>query len=244
MTAHAARSNLGLSDQLQSLDVRAKREFVDVSDFIWKAPRLIDHERKLELSKLDYCFPNHPELKERRWKMESHKLDHTFPYLIAVGNLFTAVSLFESYLLLLAGKLQPHATVQLCDVKGQGVSRLFKFFRLVGMSPERMPLHEQVQAAIKIRNCLTHANGMLAWSRENNDLRKIQFTGTYLSPEHRKMRLDQGREFDEVLLGESALGDRLIVDNQYCHVLCSYLYTYFSALCEDARVTFATAEIQ
>lgn len=244
MTVHAAQANLNLSDQLQNLGVRAEREFVYVSDFIWKAPRLINHERKLELSKLDRYFPNHPELKERRWIMESHKLDHTFPYLIAVGNLFSVVSLFESYLLLLASELQPHVTAQLRDVKGQGVSRLFKFFRLAGMSPERIPLHEQVQAAIKIRNCLTHASGMLDWSRENDDLRKIQSTGAYLSPEHRKMRLDKGREFDEVLLGESAFGDRLIVDNQYCYVLCNYLHNYFSALCEDARVMFSTAELQ
>ena len=235
---------MNLSNQIQNLGVRAEREFVDVSDFIWKAPRLIDQERKLELSKLDSYFPNHPELKERRWKMESHKLDHTFPYLIAVGNLFCVVSLFESYLLLLAGELQAHVTVQLRDVKGQGVSRLFKFFRSVGVSPERIRLYEQVQAAIKIRNCLTHASGMLDWSRENDDLRNIQSTGAYLSPEHRKMRLDKGREFDEVLLGESALGDRLIVDNQYCHVLCSYLHTYFSALCEGARVVFSTTELQ
>ena len=244
MTINAARTNLNLSDQLQNLGVRAEREFVDISDFIWKAPRLIDHERKLELSKLDSYFPNHPELKEWRWEMESHKLDHTFPYLIAVGNLFSVVSLFESYLLLLAGELQPHVTVQLRDVKGQGVSRLFKFFRSAGMSPERTPLYEQVQAAIKIRNCLTHASGMLDWSRENDDLRKIQSTGAYLSPEHRQMRLDKGQGFDEVLLGKSALGDRLIVDNQYCHVLCSYLHTYFSALCASAGVMYSTVELQ
>ncbi|MGP0203767.1 MULTISPECIES: hypothetical protein [unclassified Pseudomonas] len=244
MTALATHSTSGLPGQINELAARAQREFNDVSDFIWKAPRLIDHERKLELSKLDAYFPNHPELRKRRWESESHKLDHTFPYLIAVGNLFSAVSLFESYLLLLAGELQPHVNVQLQDVKGQGVNRLFKFFRLVGMSLDQVPLYEQVQAAIKIRNCLTHASGMLAWSRENDDLRKIQSTGAYLSPEHRKMRLDRGRQFDEILVGESELGDRLAVDNLYCHVLCSYLHTYFSALCETAKAVFASPEFQ
>lgn len=235
-------ANLDISDQLKRLGVRAKLEFVDVSDFIWKAPRLIDHERKLELSKLDSYFPNHPELRERRWLMESHKLDHTFPYLIAVGNLFSVVSLFESYLLLLASELQPHVVIKLHDIKGQGISRLFKFLRLAGILPERLPLYLQVQAAIKIRNCLTHASGVLDWSRENNDLRKIQSTGTYLSPEHQSMRLDKGRKFDEVIIGESAHGDRLIVNNQYCHVLCSYLHTHFSALCENASVMFSNVE--
>lgn len=110
--------------------------------------------------------------------------------------------------------------------------------------PERSPLHEQVQAAIKIRNCLAHASGMLAWSRENDELRKIQSTGAYLSPQHRKMRMDKGREFDEVLVGESALGDRLIVDNKYCHVLCSYLHTYYSELCEVAGNVFVPTEVK
>ncbi|MBS1159071.1 MAG: hypothetical protein H6R15_1490 [Proteobacteria bacterium] len=244
MTTPATHSTLGLQDQLDELAGRAQREFDDVSDFIWKAPRLIEHERELELSKLDSYFSNHPELQKRRWELESHKLDHTFPYLIAVGNLFSTVSLFESYLLLLAGELQPHVTIQLRDVKGQGVSRLFKFFRLVGMYPEQVPLHEQIQAAIKIRNCLTHASGMLAWSRENDDLRKIQSTGAYLSPEHRKMRRDRGRQFDEILVSDSVLGDRLVVDNLYCHVLCSYIHTYYSALCEVAKTVSASSELQ
>jgi hypothetical protein len=149
------------------------------------------------------------------------------------------MSLFESYLLLLADEIQPHVTVQFRDVKGQGVNRLFKFLRFAEIYPERISLYEQVQAAIKIRNCLIHASGMLEWSRESDELRKIQFTGAYLSPKHSKMRLDQGRKFDEVLLDDSALGQRLSVDNQYCHILCGYLHTYFSELCEDVRATLS-----
>lgn len=225
-----------LRERIDELSTRAWREFMDVSDFFWKAPRLIDHERKLELNKLDAYFPDHPEFRERRWSMESHKLDHTFPYLIAVGNLFSALSLFESYLLLLAGELQTQTSVQIKDCKGQGVSRLFAYFRQIGVIPEGVRLHEQVQASIKIRNCLMHASGMLDWSRENDDLRRIQSVGFYLSAEHRKMRNDKGGEFNELRVVSSALGDRLAVDNQYCHVLCSYLNSYFSDLCEAAQV--------
>lgn len=244
MNTDAANSNSGLSDKLQQLSAGAQSEFTDVSDFIWKAPRLIHHERELELSKLDDYFQNYPELRERRWKMESRKLDLTFPYLIAVGNLFSTLSLFESYLLLLVGELQKYTTVQVHDVKGQGVSRLFKFIRLVGVIPEQVSLHEQVQASIKIRNCLTHVSGILAWSRENDDLIRIQRTASYLSPEHKKMRLERGGKFDDVLVVESALGDRLIIKNEYCHTLCSYLRSYFSGLCEIARVAFESAGIR
>ena len=64
-----------------------------------------------------------------RWRRESEKLTRVFPYLIAVGNLFSVVSLFESYLLLLGGKLQDHSGIPLGSVKGQGVTRLFNYFK-------------------------------------------------------------------------------------------------------------------
>jgi hypothetical protein len=82
---------------------------------------------------------------------------------------------------------------------------------------------------------------MLDWSRENDDLRRIQSSGAYLSPEHRKMRTERGREFDEIRIGPSELGDRLIVDNIYCHVLCSYLHEYFSSLCGAASLALQPA---
>lgn len=200
-------------------------------------PRIIDHERKLELSKLDAYFPDHARLRDLRWQRESYKLDHTFPYLIAVGNLFGVISLFESYLLLLSGDLQAHTNVQLQNMDGRGITRIFKFFRSAGVALERVPLHEQILAAFKIRNCLSHSSGMLAWSRDTDEIRKIQQTGKYLSPEHRTMRLEQKRSFDEIQVEQTALGDRLVVNNQYCHLLCGYLRTYFSELCAAANTS-------
>jgi hypothetical protein len=35
----------------------AYEEFVDTSDYIWKAPRLIDTEKKAEIEKLESYYP-------------------------------------------------------------------------------------------------------------------------------------------------------------------------------------------
>jgi len=182
---------------------------------------------------LDLYFPDDAKRRELRWTHESHKLDHVFPYLIAVGNLFALLSLFESYLLLLCFELQLYTTVQLNGIHGTGVNRFFKFLRRVGIAVEDLPLNQQVQAAIKIRNCLIHASGILSWSHNNDDLRELQQTGAYLSPENQGVRTRQGGEY--IYIHTSALGDRLMVRNEYCDVLCFYLRTYLVALCGKAE---------
>lgn len=227
-------------DRINGLIERARHEFDEVSDFFWKAPRLVDQERELELEKLK-GYESYPESRDRRWKNESRKLDQTFPYLIAVGNLFSALSLFETYVLMLVDELQPSSDVQLSHLKGNGISRLFAYFRQVGVKPENVPLYEQIQAAIKIRNCLAHASGMLSWSREIVDLRRIQSTGAYLSVEHRNRRQKLGLEFDEVFIEQSKVGERLYVKNEYCHILCFYLISYYSGLCELSSISFKTS---
>lgn len=224
-----------LSCDLEDSAKRAYLEFTDVSDYIWKSPNLIAHETKLELRKLPAYYPNDPKTAKLRWKLESHKLNRVFPYLIAVGNLFSVVSLFESYLLLLGGKLQEYRGVPLSSTKGQGVTKLFNYLRTLAVHPEEVPLYEQVQAAIKVRNCLSHASGMLAWSRDETELRRLQAGGTYLSKEHRDMRAAQGGTYDEILVTESPLGDRLQVKNEYSFVVATYLREYSIALCGIAN---------
>jgi hypothetical protein len=214
------------------LATRASEEFDNLSDFIWKAPRLVESERTLELAKLERYFPDDVESREVRWRAESLKLDHVFPYLVAIGNLFALLSLFESYMLALCVELQSRTAVELNSIGGTGIRRLLKFLRKVGIAPDDLYLHQQVQVAIKIRNCLIHASGVLSWSHDNDDLRELQRTGAYLSPEHQSVRTKQGGEY--VYLQPSALGDRLMVRNEYCHVLCSCLRTYFVALCDKA----------
>lgn len=226
--------------EIERLRDRAYLEFADVGDFIWKAPRLIDNERELEERKLDAYFSNdgeHRQHRQRRREMEQRKLDSTFPYMITTGNLFALLSLFESYLLLLADELQTLNPRQLNETRGQGVSRLFSYFKSCGLSSETQPLYEQVMAALKIRNCLIHASGMLSWSKEAAELRRIETTMSFLSIEDRQRR----RQFKDaeplVKVTQSGLGERIVVQGLYCHVLCSYLSQYFMSLCESANAS-------
>ena len=53
-------TSLTLYEQLDELATYARIEFEGVSDYIWKSPRLIEHETELELQKLPMYFPNDP----------------------------------------------------------------------------------------------------------------------------------------------------------------------------------------
>ena len=86
---------------LGELEWKAVHELNDVSDYIYKSPRLLKHERTLEQQKLDAYFPDGGINADIRWRYESKKLNETFPRLIAVGNLFAVLSIFENYVLLL-----------------------------------------------------------------------------------------------------------------------------------------------
>lgn len=222
--------------EIERLRDQAFLEFDDVADFIWKAPRLIESERRLEAVKLDAYFPDDGGHRQHRKEMEQRKLDATFPYMIASGNLYALLSLFETYLLLLCGEIQNLTGKQLSDTKGQGVSKLLAYFKGCGVAPESQPLHDQVMAALKIRNCLMHASGMLSWSKDAPELRRIVKTMSFLSPEHRQRRKKHADRPPLVNVVSSSLGDRIVVQNIYSHVLCSYLIQYFMSLCETFNV--------
>jgi hypothetical protein len=117
------------ADQLGQLKSRAFSEFNDVGDFIWKSPRFLIHETTLEKEKLKDYFPEGGETARLRWQHESAKLGSTFPYLIAIGNLFSATSLFETYLLLLVELLQETTTITIDKTKGQGFPRACTYLR-------------------------------------------------------------------------------------------------------------------
>lgn len=233
-------ASLSLSEQLNQLASQASDEFDDILDYIWKSPGLIKHETEIELKKIPLYFPNDPKSAALRWKWQSEKLTGVFPQFIAVGNLFSVVSLFEFYLLQLGDKLQSSCGIQLESVKGQGVTKLFEYFKKINLSPHKVPLYDQVQAALKIRNCLMHSSGMLAWDRYEKDLRRTLSSRTYLSLEDRNRRKAKGEISNEVLIKESAVGDRLQVENMYSFIVSAYLRDYFFDLCGIAIEKFGT----
>jgi len=222
-------------DKYTEIADRAYLEFVDISDYIWKSPKLIEHETKSEITKLKTYFPDDENRRKLRWKFESNKLESVFPYLISSGNLSCVLSILETYLMILALELEKDINIQLSSFRGNGINRIFCFFRkLEGINLEKSSHYHQINAAIKIRNCLLHASGMLEWSKDAKELERIQSSGTYLSNEHRNRRKNSGGEFNELCIVNSGFGKKIQVNNSYPHILSSYARDFIISLCQSA----------
>lgn len=209
----------------------AHREFSDAADYVWKTPRFIEKEFRDELQKL----PNDPKIARLRWHFESNKLNHVFPFLQATGNLFSVTSLFETYLLRLAKELEKITGNALHAVKGQGVQRIFNFLKACKIKPGSICLWPQIDAAIKIRNCLTHASGLLEWSRDDKELRRIVNSGTFLSKDNRKSYQKVYGNLDHVKIYASVFGDRIQISNTYAWISCAYYRDFLIELCDKSK---------
>lgn len=212
-------------------------DFNNAMDYIWKSPRLIENETKVELEKLDIYYPDAPDTAALRWHFESKRLDQVFPYLNSIGNLFGVMSLFEAYLVRIAKVIEDSSGAPISSTKGNGADRLLRYVRSQGIKIEDIGLYPQVVAGIKIRNCLFHATGMLEWSRDEEEIRRLQSSGTYLSREHRDRKVKSPRE-DEVRIVKHALGERLQVNNTYAWVLSYYLREFLIEVCSLADDLF------
>lgn len=194
--------------------------------------RLIDHERKIELEKLQAYYPNDLEMQNIRWKRESQKLDSTFPFLIAQGNFLNATAMFEIYVLLLVKSVETESLRQLKDIKGQGVTRALNFLKANSVLYANMQNWEQVSIAITFRNCIVHASGSLAYFRNGSQIKNIVENKRFLSPDILKWRQELGSDVNEVFLGiHPILGERLVITNSYSHWITFVLRGFFSGLC-------------
>jgi len=196
-----------MNNKILELESSARQEFSDASDYIWKSLHFVEHETKLEKNKLIEYFQNDEESAKLRWQLESKKLNNVFPYHISVGNLFSIMSLFESYLFMLSKEIEKETGTRVSLASRRGISGILGYFKSVGVDILTLDLYDQITAAIKIRNCLSHANGIL--SRSENDeleIKRIQKSGVYLLKKYRDKRKSKGEKFDEVYLVNSEFG--------------------------------------
>jgi len=209
-----------------------RQEISDIGDYIWKTPRFIENEYEIEAKKLSAYFPDDPELAGLRWKRETRKLDRVFPFLNATSNLFSATSVFEVYLLRIAKEVENTSSVQLKSFRGNGIQRVFAMLKDIGVELHKIELWPQINAALTIRNCLMHASGLLDWSRDEKEIRRIIKSSNFLSKDHRQRRRNLDRECDEVVIYQFDLGDRIEISNEYAHLVCFYYRDFFVELCE------------
>ncbi len=202
-------------------------EFKWALDYVWKAPTLIEQLTKIEEEKLKYYTGK---LRSYRWFNDIKPLRDAFPVLLSHGNLFAVSSLFEMYVLQLATLAQQSSRPRLDETKGYGVGRSLAYLRRIGVGTNGIALWPQVDAALKVRNCLVHARGILLYSREALELRRIVKNRTFLRLEHRGATASK-----VVRITKSGLGDRVAITNEYSWLACAYLRDYFMGLCEESR---------
>ncbi len=238
------------NEEFRDFARRVLLEFSSVADYIWKTPNFIEHETTLEQEKLSAYFPlsgnlNADEamlrLRKQRWALESHKLFGLFPNLMAVGNLFVSLAMFEAHCLRLARLIEQRSSHSVASGRRRGVSKIFEFFSISNIQHFTLPNARQVEAALSIRNCLIHAEGLLSWDKNEESLRRIIGKGTYLSPFHLERRKKLGRAINEVVIVTDDLGDRIKIDNDYPFVVTTYGQSYLMAAAQMAHRIYGTA---
>jgi hypothetical protein len=210
------------------LAVFAQLDFNYAIDYVWKAPTLIEALTKIEGDKLrEYSDPSRA--RELR-RMEQLKLKRLFPALVSQGNLFVVCSLFEAYVLQLATESQKFVDSRLDETAGKGITRWLTYLRRIGVETQAVSPWPQVEAALRIRNCLIHAQGALRLSKDETEIRRIVKSRTFLELRLRKRSLRHPVVRVEIV--QSALGDRLEITNGYSWLAGAYLRDYFSNLCQ------------
>jgi hypothetical protein len=210
--------------RLHGLAALAYEEFGDALDYVWKTPRFIKSEENIELEKLEAYVGR---VKEARWEHEYRRLNYVFPYLMAAGNLFTSASLFETCCLRLCKELEIASKKSISDFRGNGISRLFGFITSCGINTNIIKLRQQVDAALTIRNCLFHASGLLAWSRDEAKLRAVISNVTYLPADVRAKHRRMSIPFDSVTIIEGTLGERIQITNDYAYGATGFFRDHF-----------------
>jgi hypothetical protein len=217
-----------LPDFLQEVGRDASSSFDDALDYFWKTPQFLKQQESIERQKADEYFSDTPWMRDLRWSIESRKIRRVFPYLMAVGNLFTAVAIYELYALELALVLDGRSSARLSAERGQGLERSLKYIRAVGVDPASGPLYSQVTAALKIRNCLMHASGVLTRSRDHREIERIVASREYISANHDRSR---ERENPMVDIVTTRFGRKLEITNHYAWLATAYLRDHFMDLC-------------
>jgi hypothetical protein len=166
------------------LDVFAQLDFNYAIDYVWKAPTLIEVLTNIEEEKLR---GNNDQSRARGFRrMEQLKLKRIFPALVSQGSLFVVCSLFEAYVLQLATEAGRFVKHRLDERAGKGITRWLTYLRRVGVDTH-LSLWPQVDAALKIRNCLMHAQGALRLSKDATEIQRIVKSRTFLDLRHRKL---------------------------------------------------------
>lgn len=215
------------------------QEMGDLADYIWKIPRFLEAEEQLEKDKLWQYYPKQSDPEKEKeahfWRLlraahEFPKIDIKFPNYLGTSSLFLATSIYESFLYDICQEIE-HRTGE--QGYAGGITRMMQFLKAQGMNPTANQYYEQVDAAVALRNCLFHADGRLALSREATKIRHIAAKRTFIDKERRKKVYDGDHE--EVRIDPHS--DRVRVNNYFAFRACGYYKRFLLGLTEAWEVS-------
>jgi hypothetical protein len=213
----------------------AHQHFNDVLDYVWKSPTLIDSQRRVEARKRTKYFPlkGNPDadadalqLRLIRKVIHDERFKTVYPRMIASANLFAILSLYEYYFLALCKNVEQGTGRRMSD-KERGIHGLRRYIRNMGVELSRVPFDRQILAAIGIRNCLVHANGVLAWSSSEAKIRNIITTLEFLSPRTVGRLKERNENSNHVVIEDSPVGERIRISNDYAHLVAGFARDHF-----------------
>lgn len=201
-------------------------EFSALADYIFKSPRFLAAEEKIEKEKLDSYFPpddlseENQRYRARRATLEFGNIYLRFPIFQRTSNLLIATSLFEHHMTRLVRLECARKSRNIRKDAGvaEALSQISKWEAL--FDDEEML--EPVKAIIKIRNRLVHSGGLLSDTAKCAEVREVIQSKAYASPWHRQHWATNFPEFEPVSIMSRSDGDWIRMDENFAHMACGY----------------------
>lgn len=155
---------------------------------------------------------------------------------MAASALIQTVSAFEYHLLLICRDYEAIGFEPLDSfrVRGRrGAGRLLTYVEKVAQVGPVAPYLSEIRCAMIFRNCLAHANGVLALFKEATMLRSIVRDELHWSPELRGSAPSSHHDSHPRLIVDD-LGERLYVPTYYSHWLAAKARDALVSLCVEA----------
>ena len=222
------------SGPIHRISWEAYEHFNPLLDYVWKTPRFLEREAKLETQKLGAYVG---EIRAMRFMSEFQNILGYFPVFMAHSNLLVAISLFEAYALRLCRLLEELTAVELKKAKGMGRSKIFDYFGMIGISRESLDHADVVDTAHFSRNIVMHAGGAVPRVKDRDKIKTIVGERLYVSDDRRQKRSDDYNPEKISIVSENG-SEYLSFDNMYSWIATAHLRNHFIELCDEGiRIT-------
>lgn len=201
-------------------------EFQALSDYIFKSPRLLEAEKKLEKEKLDAYHPaddpseQNQRLRLTRAVIEFGNLNTRFPVFQRTSNLLIATSLFEHHMVKLARRDSARRNRPLRA--DPGVVEVLAYVEKWGSGFPEAETLGPAKAIVKLRNRLVHSGGFLTNSPKCKEVREIIRTKSYASRWHREHWGANFPDLHPAFVSPHKDGEVIRLDENFAFLSCSY----------------------